>query len=133
MLDFIKKLFIMYLLFATRLSMVMYKGIYLFLDKFIPDGISKKDESEDDNVFDRDDIFDDSKFLQDFFGDDEFYDKEIDDFKEMLTVCIMLVIAVVAVVLLIKGDIWLARYNRQTNYMTSDIFDKGLISSFGKL
>ena len=133
MLDFIKKLFVMYLLFVIRTSMVMYKAIYLFLDKFIPDGISKKDESEDDNVFDRDDIFDDSKFLQDFFGDDEFYDKESDDFKEMLTVCIMLVIAIVGIVLLIKADIRLANYGRQTNYLKSDIFDSKLTGSFSKL
>ena len=80
MLDFIKKLVAMYLLFALRLSLGMYKAIYMFLDKFIPDGIYKKDEIEENNVFDRDDIFDDdSKFLQDFFGDDEFYDKEIEN------------------------------------------------------
>ena len=133
MLDFIKKLFVMYLIFATRLSMMMYKGIYLFLDKFIPDGISKSDYSEDDNVFDRDDIFSSEKFPDDFFDDDEFMDKEVDDFKEMLTACIMLVIAVVAVVLLIKADIWLTRYNRQTSYMTSDIFDNGLTGSLGRL
>ena len=127
MLDFIKKLFIMYLLFATRLSMVMYKGIYLFLDQFIPDGILKADHSEEDNVFNREDIFSSEKFTDDFFTDDEFMDKEVDDFKEMLTVCIMLVIAVVAVVLLIKADIWLTRYNRQTSYMTSDIFGGGIL------
>ena len=133
MLDFIKKLFVMYLLFATRLSMVMYKGIYLFLDKFIPDGIHKTGHSEEDNVFDREDIFSSEKFPDDFFDDDEFMDKEVDDFKEMLTVCIMLVLTIVAVVLLIKADIWMTRYNRQTSYMTSDIFDKGLTGSFGKL
>ena len=131
MLDFIKKLFVMYLIFATRLSMVMYKGIYLFLDKFIPDGIYKTDHLEEDNVYDRDEIFSDDKFLENFFGDDEFYDKEIDDFKEMLTLGIMLVIAIVGIVLLIKADIRLANYGRQTNYLKSDIFDEGLFNGNG--
>ena len=133
MLDFIKKLFVMYLLFVIRTSMVMYKAIYLFLDKFIPDGIIKKDHSEEDNVYDRDEIFSDDKFLENFFGDDEFYDKEIDDFKEMLTLGIMLVIAIVGIVLLIKADIRLANYGRQTNYLKSDIFDGKLTGSIGKL
>lgn len=97
----------------------------MFLDKFIPDGIYKKDEPEENNVFDRDDIFDDdSKFLQDFFGDDEFYDKEIDDFKEMLTMCIIFVIAIVGIVLLIKGDIWLANMSQQKAYISNDVFGK---------
>ena len=125
MLDFIKKLVAMYLLFALRLSLGMYKAIYMFLDKFIPDGIYKKDEPEENNVFDRDDIFDDdSKFLQDFFGDDEFYDKEIDDFKEILTMCIIFVIAIVGIVLLIKGDIWLANMSQQKAYISNDVFGK---------
>ena len=127
MLNWIKILVLKYLLLVLRLSMGLYKTIYMFLDKFIPDGILKADCSEDKNVYDREDIFSGEKFFDDFFGDDEFYDKEVDYFKEMLTVGIMFVIAIAGIVLLIKGDIWLTRYSQQTRYLENDIFNSGLI------
>lgn len=133
MLNWIKKLVIMYIIFGLRLSMILYKAIYLFLDKFIPDGIFKTDHSNEENIFDRDDVFSGEKFPDDFFDDDEFMDKEVDDFKEILTVIIMMIILVLAVVLLIKSEIWLTKYAQQKSYMTSDVFDGGLTAPLGKL
>ena len=130
MLNWIKILILKYLLFALRLSMVLYKTIYMFLDKFIPDGILKEDCSEDKNVYDREDIFSGEKFPDDFFDDDEFCDKEVDDFKEMLTVGIMFVIAIAGIVLLIKGDIWLTKYSQQARYLANDVFDSGLLAGW---
>lgn len=133
MLNWIKKLMIMYMIFGLRLSMILYKAIYLFLDKFIPDGIFKADHSNEENIFDRDDVFSGEKFPDDFFDNDEFMDKEVDEFKEILTVIIMMIILVLAVVLLIKSEIWLTKYGEQKSYMTSDVFNGGLTGPFGKL
>ena len=126
MLNWIKILVLKYLLLVLRLSMGLYKTIYMFLDKFIPDGIIKADSPEEENIYDRDDIFDGEGRLKDFI-DDDFFDREFDDFKDILSVCIMLVIYIVGIILLIKGDIWLTRYSQQTRYLENDIFNSGLI------
>ena len=128
MLNWIKILVLKYLLLVLRLSMGLYKTIYMFLDKFIPDGIIKADSSEDNNIYDRDDIFDGEGRLKDFI-DDDFFDNEFDDFKDILSVCIMLVIYIVGIVLLIKGDIWLTKYSQQTRYLANDVFDAGLLTN----
>ena len=129
MLNWIKILILKYLLFALRLSMVLYKTIYMFLDKFIPDGIIKADSSEEENIYDRDDIFDGEGCLKNFI-DDDFLDREFDDFKDILSVCIMLVIYIVGIILLIKGDIWLTKYSQQARYLANDVFDSGLLTEW---
>ena len=129
MLNWIKILILKYLLLVLRLSMGLYKTIYMFLDKFIPDGIIKVDSPEEENIYDRDDIFDGEGRLKDFI-DDDFFDNEFDDFKDILSVCIMLVIYIVGIILLIKGDIWLTRYSQQTRYLANDVFDSGLLAGW---
>ena len=127
MLNWIKILILKYLLLVLRLSMGLYKTIYMFLDKFIPDGIIKADSPEEENIYDREDIFSGEKFFDDFFDDDEFINKNVDDFKDILSVIIMLIIYIVGIVLLIKGDIWLTKYSQQTKYLENDIFNSGLM------
>ena len=96
--------------------MIVYKSIYLFLDKFIPDRKSETDSDEKQKIYERDDIFSGEKFFDDFLDDDEFMDREVDDFKDILSVCIMMAILIVLIVVLIKVDI---RLTEQLGYLTA--------------
>ena len=118
MYEWIKKIILSLLLFVITISMEMYKAIYLFLDKFIPDKRSNDDKSYDEEkyVFDRNDIFD-----EDSFFDDDFLGKEVDDFKDILTVFIMLAIDIIMIVILIKAETRLTNIVQGKIYM-ADIF-----------
>lgn len=116
MFNWIKILILRYLLFGLKLSMIVYKSIYLFLDKFIPDRKSETDSDEKQKIYERDDIFSGEKFFDDFWDDDEFMDREVDDFKDILSVCIMMVILIVLIVVLIKVDI---RLTEQLGHLTA--------------
>lgn len=118
--EWIKRIILSFLLLVITISMEMYKAIYLILDKFIPDKKSNDDKSynEEKIVFDRNDIFDgDNLFADDFLG------KEVDDFKDTLTVLIMLVIDIILIIVLIKVEAHLTDIILGKIYMT-DIFKR---------
>ncbi|MBR5251256.1 MAG: hypothetical protein IKV52_00340 [Oscillospiraceae bacterium] len=133
MLNWIKILILRCLLFCLKLMLMEYKVIYLFLDRFIPDRKSKTDSENRQKIYGRDDIFSGEKFFDDFWDDDEFMNKDADEFKEMLTVCIILAIAVVAFALLTRAEGWMTNYIQQKYNTANDIFTNGLIYGGGVL
>lgn len=89
-----KKIIAMILLAGMSFSLALYEAIYPFVDKVFPS------DKSCDGINTREDIFNEDP---------------MDDFKDLLTVVIMLAVLIVLIVVLVKIDIRLTEY---LGYMT---------------